>query len=209
MMRPLLQLALDLLRLDEALKLARAAAPWVDILEAGTPLIKSVGIGSVERLRREFPDKPICADMKTADAGRIEARLAISAGADLVTVLGSAPRPTIASVVEETHRLSRKVIVDCLGIEPDLGLSELSPDYLEIHTGLDEQPLGRTPFDGIRRARGLGIPLCVAGGIDLRKLDSLAGFELSIIVVGGAITRAEDPGRTARLINHRIKELWG
>jgi len=36
------------------------------------------------------PDKEVLADLKTADAGFLEADLAFAAGADLVTVLGTA-----------------------------------------------------------------------------------------------------------------------
>jgi len=39
-----LQLALDTLEREHALKLAEPAAPYIDILEAETPLSKSVGI---------------------------------------------------------------------------------------------------------------------------------------------------------------------
>ena len=48
---PKIQLALDVLSAERALEIAQAASPWVDILEAGTPLIKSVGIGIVSRLK--------------------------------------------------------------------------------------------------------------------------------------------------------------
>ena len=47
-----LQLALDTLEREHALKLAEPAAPYVEILEAGTPLIKSVGIRIVSDLKK-------------------------------------------------------------------------------------------------------------------------------------------------------------
>ncbi|MFX0011219.1 MAG: orotidine 5'-phosphate decarboxylase / HUMPS family protein, partial [Candidatus Hermodarchaeota archaeon] len=69
---PSLQVALDLLNLDDALKIASQVAPYVDILEAGTPLIKSEGIKAVRTLKETYPDKLICADLKIADAGYLE-----------------------------------------------------------------------------------------------------------------------------------------
>jgi 3-hexulose-6-phosphate synthase len=51
-----IQLALDTLDGDHALELAALAAPYVDIIEAGTPLIKSVGIGIVAKLQAAQKD---------------------------------------------------------------------------------------------------------------------------------------------------------
>ena len=39
-----LQLAIDVLHTDQALRLAEAARPYVDIFEIGTPLIKHEGM---------------------------------------------------------------------------------------------------------------------------------------------------------------------
>ena len=50
---------------DEALKLAASVAPYADILEAGTPLIKSVGINIVRKLKSAHPEKIVLADLKS------------------------------------------------------------------------------------------------------------------------------------------------
>ena len=76
-----LQLALDFVDLSRALRVAAMAVPeGIDIVEAGTPLIKSEGLDAVRELRKAFPDKAILADLKTADAGRIEMECAAKAG---------------------------------------------------------------------------------------------------------------------------------
>jgi len=56
-----LQLAMDTLDGDEALGLAASIAPYADIIEAGTPLIKSVGINIVKKLKSIHPEKIILA----------------------------------------------------------------------------------------------------------------------------------------------------
>ena len=87
--RTKLQVALDFVELPRALKLAEAAvAGGADYIEAGTPLIKSEGLDAVRRLREIFPDRTIIADMKTMDAGRVEAEAAARAGANVMTVCG-------------------------------------------------------------------------------------------------------------------------
>ena len=46
-----LQFAMDTLTTEAALELAAAAAPHVDILELGTPLIKSAGLSAVTAIK--------------------------------------------------------------------------------------------------------------------------------------------------------------
>ena len=95
-MAAVLQVALDFVDMDRALKLAReAVAGGAEILEAGTPLIKSEGLDAVRKLRAEFPNHTIVADLKTMDAGRDEMEIAAKAGANVATVLGAADDGTI------------------------------------------------------------------------------------------------------------------
>src|SRR2546422_8792262 len=78
---PKVQVALDLIHLKEALRIAKAAnragAEWN---EAGTPLIKSEGMRSVREVKRALPAAVVVADMKTRDAGAIDTEIACAAG---------------------------------------------------------------------------------------------------------------------------------
>jgi 3-hexulose-6-phosphate synthase len=95
-----LQFAMDTLTTEAALELAAAAAPHVDIIELGTPLIKSAGLSAITAIKDAHPDKIVFADLKTMDAGELEADIAFQAGADLVTVLGVAGDSTIVGAVK-------------------------------------------------------------------------------------------------------------
>jgi 3-hexulose-6-phosphate synthase/6-phospho-3-hexuloisomerase len=95
-MKPVLQVALDFIDLDRAMKCAReAAAGGAEWLEAGTPLIKSEGLAVVRALREAFPHHHIVADLKVMDAGRTELEMAAKAGANSASVLGLASDATI------------------------------------------------------------------------------------------------------------------
>jgi len=89
-MRPRIQVALDLLRIQDALNIASKVAEYIDYLEAGTPLIKAEGLKAVSLLKKEFGDKVVVADMKTMDTGYLEASLAYEYGADYSTVMAAA-----------------------------------------------------------------------------------------------------------------------
>ena len=95
-----LQVAIDLLTTEAALELAAKVAPYVDIIELGTPLIKAEGLSVVTAMKAAFPDKLVFADMKTADTGALEAEMAFKAGADLVTVMGAVDDETVKGAVE-------------------------------------------------------------------------------------------------------------
>ncbi|MDO8753765.1 MAG: orotidine 5'-phosphate decarboxylase / HUMPS family protein, partial [Anaerolineales bacterium] len=106
-----LQLAMDTLDGNEALKLAASVAPYADILEAGTPLIKSVGINIVRKLKSAHPEKIVLADLKSSDVGAYEANMAFTAGADIVTTQGITTLATICEVQREADKWKRRAEV--------------------------------------------------------------------------------------------------
>lgn len=61
---PLLQIALDCLKIGEALRISSEVEEYVDILEVGTPLLKSEGLRTVEILKKVFIEKTIFAEQK-------------------------------------------------------------------------------------------------------------------------------------------------
>ena len=95
-MKPIVQISLDLIDLDEALKTAEIAMrAGVDWLEAGTPLLLAEGVHAVRALRREFPNTPIVADLKTMDGAYLEAEVMAKAGASHVVIMERAhPNPS-------------------------------------------------------------------------------------------------------------------
>jgi len=75
-MKPVLQVALDLVHGERAIPIAAAAVKGgVDWIEAGTPLIKSEGVEIVRKLKKAFPTHTIVADMKTIDVGGAEVEI--------------------------------------------------------------------------------------------------------------------------------------
>jgi len=205
-----LQVALDFVELERALKVAEAAvAGGADYIEAGTPLIKSEGLEAVRRLREMFADKTIIADMKTADAGRIEAEAAAKAGANVMTVLGSASESTIRECVEAGRHYGIDVAVDLLGVAEPVEFAkkaaELGAAWLDVHCAIDVQMTGGDPLALLREVRGAtGLTLAVAGGINSETAAAAADAGADVIIVGGAITKAVDPTRAAADIRKAI-----
>ena len=203
----MLQLALDLVDKRRALKLAKSCAPYFDIIEAGTPLIKSCGIRVVRDLKRI--GLPVAADLKTFDAGRLEAEVACREGADYVTVLALASDYTLGGFIDACRSYSAKSIADLMRspIRRAYELERMGIDFLAVHSGVDEQKVGATPFQALRRLSSrVSKPLVVAGGIGPNNIR-LAKPYASIIVVGSAVTSSKDPVESARLLRRRYQEI--
>jgi 3-hexulose-6-phosphate synthase len=204
-----LQFAMDTLTTEAALKLAAAAAPHVDILELGTPLIKSAGLSAVTAIKRAHPDKIVFADLKTMDAGELEADIAFQAGADLVTVLGSAGDSTIVGAVKAAKRHGKGIVADLIGVadKPKRAreVVALGVEFVEMHAGLDEQAEeGFTFANLLRDGEASGVPFSVAGGINASTVVSVQASGALVAVAGGAIYSAPDVGVAAEELRNAI-----
>jgi 3-hexulose-6-phosphate synthase len=212
-----LQLALDTLDGAEAARLAAAAAPFVDILEAGTPLIKSAGIGIVRALKAAHPGKLILADLKSSDVGAYEAGMGFGAGADIVTTQGITTLATIAEVQREAEKWKRRAEVDMTGVSDPLArareVQARGVSLVLYHRSIDEELTQGALWDeaAVQTVRGmcaLGLDVAVAGGVHLEMLPLLRGLPIYGIVVGRGITAQADPVEAARRIAGRIREIW-
>lgn len=216
-MPPKIQLALDTLDGIHALELARNCAPYVDILEAGTPLIKSVGIGIVSQMHAVFPDKLILADLKSSDVGAYEAEMAFKAGADIVTTQGITTRATILGVQQEADKWRKHAEVDMTGVKDPIALAmELQKQGVSlvlIHRSIDEELTAGALWDEkarsmVQKLEESGLDVAIAGGLNAQVLPTLKNLKVYAIVVGRGITAASDPALAAKAIRELVDSTW-
>lgn len=211
MTTPLIQMALDSLDFEATLALAEQVAPHVDIFEIGTPCIKHNGVKIVEALRQRFPDHRILVDLKTMDAGEYEATPFFAAGADICTVLGVSGSATIAGVVKAAQAHNAKVQVDLINVPDKVACAKesvaLGAHIVGVHTGLDAQAAGQTPFSDLQEiaALGLDVTISVAGGIKASTASQVVESGAGIVVAGAAIYGADSPADAAREIHESVK----
>ncbi|WP_460796851.1 3-hexulose-6-phosphate synthase [Microbacterium sp. GXF0217] len=204
-----LQFAIDTLSTEKALELAAAAAPHVDILELGTPLIKSEGLSAITALKDAHPDKVIFADLKTMDAGELEADIAFGAGADLVTVLGAADDSTIAGAVKAATKHGKGIVVDLIGVADKQTRAQqvigLGAEFVEMHAGLDEQAQEGYSLDSLLSdGSAAGVPFSVAGGVNAASIAAVQASGATIAVAGSAIYSADNVGEAAAALRAAI-----
>ena len=211
-MKPILQVALDLINGHRAIQIAREAIEGgADWLEAGTPLIKSEGLEIIRKLKKEFPDKMIVADMKTMDTGALEVEIASKAGADVVCILGVADDETIKEAVRASRKYGTKVMVDVIGVDDKVKrakeLEKLGVDYICVHVGIDEQMRGENPIEITKEiVKNVNIPVAIAGGLNSETVVDAVNAGASIIIVGGAITKAPNVTEATRTIKKAMSE---
>ncbi len=209
---PVLQVALDYIEIERALRLAHeAVAGGADWIEAGTPLIKSEGFEAVRKLRSAFPHHVIIADLKTMDAGRIEFEAAANAGATIAVVLAAASDATISQCVEVGYKYGLKTYCDTINIPDDMfsqrviEISRLGVDFIGVHMPIDDQMRGQDPLARLKVARSAtDLPLAVAGGVTSETAPDMIRAGASIIIVGGALHKASDARHAAQSLKHAM-----
>ena len=210
-MKPVLQVALDLIHTDRALTIASEAvkggAAWI---EAGTPLIKSGGVQAIRQLKKAFPGRTVVADMKTIDVGGAEVEMAAKSGADVVTILALSSDPTVTEAVLSARQYGSKVMADLFNVPDKVArakqLEKMGVDYVCVHVGVDEQMVGGSPLEELRKvAEAVSIPVAAAGGINSESVADIVGAGASIVIVGGAIIKAQDAADAAARIMKAVE----
>ena len=211
-MKIILQVALDLVNEHRAIAIAKASVKGgADWLEAGTPLIKSEGLDIVRKLKETFPKKTIVADMKTMDTGALETEIAAKAGADVVCILAASDDSTIIDAIKSARKYGVKIMADLIGVKDKIKrakqMESIGVDYLCIHVGIDQQMRGEKPTDILSTVvKNTSIPIAAAGGINSETTAEIVKAGASIVIVGGAITKAKDVTKATQIIKKAITE---
>lgn len=201
----ILQVALDLTKLPEAVEIATKIASHTSCrniwLEVGTPLLKAWGLIAVKAVKN-LSNCFVVVDTKTMDVPAIEGGMLLDAGGDAFTVLGVADDDVVKEAVETARARGKLVVADLIS-HPDplkraVELDRLGVDVVLYHVGISVQrSRGVTVAQLLREIEGLrrnvSARIAVAGGIKPGDVKGLIASGADIVVVGGAITKAENP----------------
>ena len=144
----------------------------------------------------------ILGDIKTSDEGAYEFKQGFRQGFDILTVMGSASLETIEKCYEVSEESNGAMMIDLLECSDDKikEISKFKNAIYCIHASIDREKLqnpGKTietfkeKFPEINR-------IAVAGGITLESITELNKYNIELVIVGSAITGADNPIETAK-----------
>lgn len=198
-----LQVAIDRVDLDYAVKIANQLDSVVDIIEFGTSLVKDYGLIAIKNSKLSLQHAQLLIDLKTIDEGPYEFDKGFDAGADILTVMGASAVDTIEKVYAIAEEREKDMFIDMMEIHQNKReeISEFSNAIYGIHHAMDAE----TGFDAVETVAEFHhmFPkisrISVAGGINLEVAQKLAkqGIVESVIV-GGGIMKASDPVAMAK-----------
>jgi 3-hexulose-6-phosphate synthase len=207
-----LQLALDLVNIPEAIELVKEVEEHIDIVEIGTPIVINEGLHAVKAVKEAFPKLKVLADLKIMDAAGFEVMKASEAGADIITILGTAEDMSIKGAVEEAKKQGKKILVDMIAVKDLAGRAKevdaMGVDYICVHTGYDLQAVGKNSFEDLQTIKSVvkNAKTAIAGGIKLETLPEAIKVQPDLVIVGGGITGQADKKAAAAKMQQMIKQ---
>ncbi|MCC6123248.1 3-hexulose-6-phosphate synthase [Weissella cibaria] len=198
-----LQLAIDLEDIQGAINLIRKTKDSIDIFEYGTPLVINFGLEGLQKIRTEFPDITLLADLKIMDVASYEVTQAFKYGADITTILGVAEDQSIKDAIKAAHEAGKEILVDMIGVKDIENrareVDEFGADYVGTHTGYDLQALGQNPFEEFNLIKNnvSKTKTAIAGGIKLSASEEIKKANPDLLIIGGAISTVDDPAEAA------------
>lgn len=216
MSRPLLQLALDHTRLVDAQRDVSLLKNHVDIVEAGTILCLTEGLGAIKALSDQCPEKIIVADWKVADAGETLAQQAFDAGANWMTIICAAPLATIEKGHAVAQARGGEIQIELFG---NWTLND-ARDWYRVgvrqaiyHRGRDAQASGQqwgeVDLAHMKALSDIGLDLSITGGITPADLPLFKDIRVKAFIAGRALAGASDPAQVAAEFHSQIRAIWG
>ena len=213
--RPLLQVALDHTDLESAIESARLLAPELDVLEAGTILCYAEGLEAVRRIRREFAQHIVLADLKVADAGGVVANEAFSSGADWMTVICCATIATIARALEVARNNKGDIQIELYGnwtFEEARQWRDTGIEQVVYHRSRDAAAAGQgwldSDRDRIQCLSSMGFQVSVTGGLSPEDTGFFRDIPVKAFIAGRSLYAADNPVLAARQFREAIETFF-
>lgn len=157
----------------------KKAKEYIDVAEIGTPVMINEGHRAVKEVKVTFPNITVLADLRIMDAAGYWVSQVSTAGADIITILGTAEDESIKGAVEEAKKQGKEILVDMIAVKDIAArakeLDELGADYICVHTGYDLQAARKNSFEDLQTIKNVvkNAKTAIAGGIKLKTLPEV------------------------------------
>ena len=214
---PLLQIALDTLTTEEAIKNVEKVKEDIDVIEVGTILISSQGTKAIKEISSKYPNKIIVADGKIADAGNVFGKMFFENGCDFTTCICAAETPTISSVLDVAKKYGDKKDVQ---IELTSHFTwKQAQEWIDAgvtqavyHRSRDAQAAGvawsNKDLENIKKLADMGFKMTITGGITVEDIKFFKDIPIYIFIAGRAIRDADSPTAAAKAFKAEFAKYW-
>lgn len=217
MSKPLLQIALDNLTIEEAINSAKKVRKYIDVIEVGTILIASEGKKAIKALKEEFPDKIIVADGKIADAGKVFGKMFFENGADYTTCICAAEVPTITETMKiaSEYNSANEVQIEMTSNftwEQVEQWKKAGVPQVVWHRSRDSQASGvkwgEKDIQAVKRLAEMGFKVTVTGGVALEDIKLFKDIPIYIFIAGRSLRDAANPELAAKEFKDEFAKYW-
>ncbi|UUD37231.1 Probable 3-keto-L-gulonate-6-phosphate decarboxylase [Mycoplasmopsis californica] len=216
-MKPMLQIALDNLTIEDAIASAKKVEKYIDVIEVGTILIASEGKKAVKALREAFPSKIIVADGKIADAGKVFGKMFFENGADFTTCICAAEVPTISETMKiaKEYGQDKEVQIELTSNftwDQVKAWKEAGVPQVVWHRSRDSQASGvkwgQKDIDAVSRLAKDGFKVTITGGVELEDIKLFKDIPVFIFIAGRALRDAANPEKAAKEFKDEFAKYW-
>lgn len=203
-----LQIVFNSLDLEKDLILAESIQEFVDQYTIGQLLLFKYGLQAITRFREVLPNSIIVADTKIIEFGNDSTRINLEAGADWITVLAGASQNIIHATCTAAHNMGKKVMLDLIDArsrgQSALEAKSYGADAIIFHQPYDDYDQ-ITLIDEWDMVKGnTNLPVYISANITRENLDNIITLAPSGIIIGKAITHADNPLTEARFFRELI-----
>lgn len=204
-----LQVSFDMIDLNKAIDIASIIKPYVDILEVGSPLIYKEGVKAIEEFKKKFPKKEIFADAKLVDRVENTIKIFANAGTNYISILAGTSNSTIQNASKMAHSNNIKIALDFVDAY-SMGQSAMDAKALDIDLIIFHGPHESTKLTELleewENVRGnTTLPIFISGGITKNNINKVISLKPQGIIIGRAITQADNPAKEAEDFKSLIK----
>lgn len=196
-----LQISFDIPNIEQALTVAHQVEQNCDQFEVGSLMLYALGAHAVRKFKEEFPTKKIIADAKIIDRSAEIIELLAHAGADQITIMGGTSKNVLYTAAQAARQHSVKLILDLIDAASP-GQIAMNAQTIGIHTIIVHKPHDESDasdfLDQWDMIRGnTSLPLFIAASITRNNIAPILALKPDGIIVGHAITQAENPAQEA------------
>lgn len=205
-----LQVAIDRVPLEQAIKLAHSLDGIADIIEIGTSLVKDYGFYTIKDAGINLQKSQLLLDIKTYDECEYEFNQGFDAGADILTVMGSSGEKTIGTACQIAKQRKKTALIDLMGannstIKKIACYPEAIYNLHYSHDAGTASNVVQTTLAFHRKYPQVE-KIAVAGGINLRQVEELTKQNVvQVVIVGGNIVKTKNPVKSAIKFKEAIK----